>query len=63
MNKKEAAVVIPIYSEILSQQETIALRQANIIFKEYDIIAIAPINLNVDKSIFNRIERFEEFFF
>lgn len=63
MYKREAAVVIPIYSEILSQQETIALRQANSIFNKYDIIAIAPIDLNVDKSIFCRIERFEEDFF
>ena len=63
MNKREAAVVIPIYSDKLMQQEIIALRQAISVLKKFDIIAVAPIDLKVDGCIFAGVERFEADFF
>lgn len=60
---KEVAVVIPIYSEISSRQETIALLQAIDIFERYDIIAAAPNYININEHIFKKVERFEDSFF
>lgn len=60
---KECAVVIPMYTPILKQQEIIALKQANKVFKKFDIIAAVPIGLAVEEDNFTRIERFEADFF
>lgn len=63
MNKEEVAVVIPMYTPILKQQEIIALKQANKVFEKFDIIAAVPIGLAVEEENFTRIERFEADFF
>lgn len=63
MIKKEVAVVIPIYSIKLKQQEIIALKQVNKVLKKFDIIAAVPIGLAVEEENFTRVERFEAVFF
>ena len=63
MNTNNIAIVIPIYSETLEEQEIISLKQAKTIFEKYDIIAAAPTGLSIEERSFSRIESFDADFF
>ena len=60
---KECAVVIPMYTPILKQQEIITLKQANRVLKDFDIIAVVPIGFPLVEENFTVIESFSPDFF
>lgn len=63
-NKKEVAVVIPIYKLVLNRLEEISLQQALKVFLQYDIIIIAPEKLWIqNENSYYCIERFPDKYF
>ncbi len=51
MNKRDIVVVIPIYNRILSQQENVSLKQCVNILKEYSLVVIKPVSLDIDSIL------------
>ena len=60
---KQAAVVIPIYTNELTKSEQISLKQARNILQKYDLFFAAPegLAINFDKGL--RVERFSKEYF
>ena len=64
MYKKEVAVIVPIYKNELSCLEKISWKQALRIFKQYDIIIVAPEELCMElEGKYEGIERFSGKYF
>lgn len=66
MNKKEIAVVIPIYLPVLSDTDRVSLKQCLKLLSEYEIIVIKPENLEVHELAhypLSHIESFPDDFF
>ena len=59
----KCAIVIPMHTMQLYNQEKISLMQAKKIFKGCDIVAVMPKSLTVKEDDFTKIERFEDSFF
>lgn len=57
------AVIVPLYSFQLSENEIVSLNQVKTILDKYDIIAITPPNLSVNNKYFTRTESFSPDFF
>lgn len=63
MKKNKCAVVIPLYSTILKQNELISLEQVKKILSKYQIIAVVPDHLEIDKKLFSCVEKFDSDYF
>lgn len=48
MNKKDIAIIIPVYHADLSEEEAVSLAQCMKILSEYQVIIIKPVGLNID---------------
>lgn len=57
------AIVVPIYTQQLNENEIISLNQLEKIFIKNRIIAVVPFGLYVDMHLFDSIERFPQDFF
>lgn len=64
LDKKEVAVVIPIYKTNLNTKEKVSLQQALTVLGRYDVVGIAPEDLYItDEKQFSCIERFSSRYF
>lgn len=63
MYKNISAIIVPLYTTELTNYEEISLHQAFNIFADYDIIAISPLNLRLERLTkrykFSGIEQFD----
>ena len=57
------AIVVPIYTQQLNENEIISLNQLQKIFVKNRIIAVVPFGLYVDMHLFDSIEQFPQDFF